>query len=125
VRDNLVHKTFVQVFENLWSQGVPFDYHGLGILHVHCDFGVPHGHCGFVFLSPWSCDFHGCHGFVFIMIAVVLMFFSIIMVSCFSWSLWYCILHNHNGLGVSFNHHGLLFLLNHCGLMFLLFGGYK
>jgi hypothetical protein len=57
VQDNLVHKTFVQVFENLWSQGVPFD----------C--------CGFAFLSPWSCVFHGCHGFVFLIIAVVLVFF--------------------------------------------------
>jgi hypothetical protein len=51
VQDNLVHKTFMQVFENLWSQGVPFYYHGLGILHVHCGFGVPRGHYGFVFSS--------------------------------------------------------------------------
>jgi hypothetical protein len=75
----------VQVFENVWSQGAPFYYRGLGIFHVHCDFGVPHGHCGFVFLSPWSCVFHACHGFVFIMIGEV--------------------------LGVFFDHYGLVFLV--------------
>ncbi len=75
----------MQVFENLWSQSVPFYYRGLGVLDVHCDFGVPHGHCGFAFLSPWSCVFHGCHGFVFLMIAVVLVFF--------------------------FNHYGLVFIM--------------
>jgi hypothetical protein len=75
----------VQVFEKLLSQGVPFDYRGLGTLHVHCYFGVPHGHCGFVFLSPWSCVFH--------------------------WLSWFCVPQDCHGVGVFFDHYGLVYLM--------------
>ncbi len=90
MQDNLVHKTFVQVFENLWSQGIPFDHRGLGVFHVHCDFSVLHGHYGFVFLMiamVLMFFFDHC-GLVFLMVIMILVFFMAIMVLCSSRSPW-------------------------------------